>query len=304
MMKTRLLRTAKILVSAGIVWAAWRWFLKIDNPEEVWKALSSLPPPVHVAAVLAASANWLLETRKWQDLVRHLEQLSFMQAWRSTMAGAAVSNIFPFRVGEYLGRIVYLQPDNRIPAAFNSVFGSMCQMFITLLAGIPSAWLMLREKAAPVLKTAGIATVALLLITVVLLIWIPKLRGRQGWIQRLAEDARKFTRGQILRALGYSALRYLVFGGFYVWLLTFTGLTDFSVAATGVATVFLLQSFAPSIIITDAGIRTALPLMVFALPAAQQPMLLAVAMINYIYNVLLPALVGLVYILIRKAKEI
>jgi hypothetical protein len=303
-LKTNLIRAAKILVSLGIVWAAWRWFLKIDNPALVWNALSHIPWWVHVLALAVSAANWFTETLKWQNLLRHLNPLKLRKAWASTLAGAAVSNIFPFRIGEYLGRILYIEADNRIPAAFNSVFGSMCQMAVTLLFGIPAATMALSVQNMPLLRYAVFALFAIVIISALLLLLLPRWRGKQKWIKKIADDARQFTLKQVAATLGYSLLRFFIFGGFYAWLLVFSGLFSAYTAVLGVATIFLLQSFAPSMIVTDAGIRTALPLMVFSVSVAEQPLLLALALMNYFYSVLLPGLTGLIYILLKKAREI
>lgn len=303
-LKTNLIRATKILVSLGIVWAAWRWFLKIDNPVLVWAELKHIPWWVHILALLVSAANWFTEALKWQNLLRYLNPLKLKKAWASTLAGAAVSNIFPFRIGEYLGRILYIEPDNRIPAAFNSVFGSMCQMAVTLLFGIPAATLAMPVQNMPLLRYAVFALLGIVVFSALLLLLLPRWRGKQKWIKKIADDARHFTWKQIAATLGYSLLRYFIFGGFYAWLLVYSGLFTPSVALTGVATIFLLQSFAPSMIVTDAGIRTALPLMVFSVAVSQQPLLLALALMNYFYSVLLPGLTGLVYILMKKAKEI
>lgn len=298
-----LIRLAKFAVALGLIWAAWRWLLRIKDPGQVWAALRHIPPYVHVLALLAASGNWLLETFKWRVLIQSLEPLRFGKAWKSTMSGAAVSNIIPFRVGEYLGRAFYLSPENRLPAAFNSVFGSMCQMFITLAAGIPAAWFLLHHRVPDLINKAMLALGALVLIAVVLLYTLPRLRARTGWLKKLVEDARNFTFRQIALTILLSALRYGVFGGFYAWLLIHNGIAQPWHAVCGVASIFLLQSFAPSNIITDAGVRTALPLFVFNPAPEQQPLLLALAVLNYFYNVILPALTGLGCILLRKATE-
>jgi hypothetical protein len=85
----------------------------------------------------------------------------------------------------------------------------------------------------------------------------------------------------------------LVFAFFYAMAIYTTGIVPVAAAFTGVACIFLFQSFAPSVVLTDAGVRTALPLIVFAVDQPMQAPLLAVAVMNYAYNVLLPAIPGL-----------
>ncbi|MBL7811328.1 MAG: flippase-like domain-containing protein [Bacteroidetes bacterium] len=313
-MKTQLIRAAKILVSAGLVWVIFRYFWHIQHPEKILAVFLNLSPWVWISALFACMLNWYLESVKWRWLVAGLQPLSAKDAFRSTLAGAAVSNILPFRVGEYLGRIMYLHPDNRIPAAFNSVFGSMMQMSVTILFGVPAALTVLNATyLASVYKALLILAIVIILFTLLFLLLRRKNKLNWPWLRRLQEDVKQFSLGLILRVFLISVLRYWVFALFYVWLLSVCGAlqmskpcifcTDYSGGIHGVQVIYLLQSFTPGMAITDAGLRTTLPLLVFRQPDIQAQVV-AAAVINYASNLILPSLMGLVFILFKKAKEV
>ncbi len=299
-MKKNLAPALKILISFGIIWAAWRWFLKIDNPYEVWSAFAHLPIWLHAFVLLGCCMNWGLESLKWKVLTRNLEPMGYMQALKGTLAGAAVSNVLPFRVGEYLGRIFFLKEENRLPAIFNSVFGSMCQMAVTIAAGIPAVFLVFEDRYSGLMKAAALTLLCMIALIALTFYLLPKLDLKKKWLRKLSNDIKQFSRGQITLVLSISVLRYAVFAFFYTLVIHKTGITEFNTALVGVACIFLFQSFAPSVIFTDAGVRTALPLMVFSVSKSLQATLVAVAAMNYIYNVLLPALPGLWFLAIQK----
>jgi hypothetical protein len=126
---------------------------------------------------------------------------------------------------------------------------------------------------------------------------------RFKWIVKLGNDIRKFTTRQIFLVIWLSLLRYLVFSSFYViLLLKYEISTDILWTYAAVASVYFLQSFAPSMILTDAGLRTALPLLVLHPPAALESSLLAAALINYLFNILLPSFTGLYFVIRQKIK--
>lgn len=304
-MQKTLLRIGKALVSVALVWVIWRYFVKIDHWDAIWLKIKNTGFFIFILALLTCFINWGLEAIKWQILLKQLEPISFRNAWKSTCAGVTISNILPFRIGEYLGRIVYVKSENRIPAAFNSVFGSTVQLCISLVFGIPGSFYVLDQTMH---KLRIYALLALLLIVVAMAI-IFLFSGRLGafgkkWISRLQEDIRKFTVSQILQVVLLSTLRYLIFSSFYVFLLLYFGVISNAIYGyCAVATIYLIQSFAPSMVITDAGLRTGIPIMVLKVQVLLQPSLLAAAIINYFFNILFPALLGLYFIIARKVRD-
>lgn len=304
-MQKRLIAAAKIAVTLGLVWVIYRYFVHIDNPKAVWTALTQFSGLWLCIGILSSCINWGLEAKKWQILIQQLEYLPFKTAFKSTLTGTAVSNIFPFKVGEYLGRVMYLSPENRIPAAVNSIAGSTIQLLVSTAFGIPAIFSMADQGKY---RWVGTAAIAALVITPLLmfLVFYAIQHGnfKYAWFKRIQEDIRKFTRKQFLFTILLSALRYGVFASFYVYILYQCGIAlNMSYLYSGVATVYLLQSFAPGMLITDAGLRTGLPLLVFQVPATMQATLLAAAIFNYIINLLLPSVAGLFFIIVQKIKK-
>ncbi|MBS3915280.1 MAG: flippase-like domain-containing protein [Bacteroidetes bacterium] len=298
-------RLAKIALSLTLVWVIFRYFYKIENPELVWEKILNFPFQFVLAGLLFAIVNWGIEARKWQLVNQELQYMNYPMAYKSVCAGAAVSNILPFRIGEYLGRIIYIKQVNRVPAVVNSILSSTCQLFISLLIGIPASLYMLDSQYYTISIFAGIAIVVIPIVFYLAFYYFSNTRRFQfPWLTRIAEDVRKFTFRQILLILWLSLCRYLVFASFYIFLLYyFDVVSDIYIAAAGVATVYLLQSFAPSVVLTDAGLRTGLPLLVFAPATELQASLVAAALINYLFNIVLPSLTGLGFIINKKIKS-
>lgn len=303
-MKTRHWWTALkwLLAGACILWAVNLLQGGIPNPKAVWTALQNLPWHWHLAALLSATANWWLESVKWRLLVSNLETLSAEKAWKGMLVGAAANNVIPFRVGEFIGRVLYLKPENRPAALLNNYFGATCQTLVTLLAGIPAAYTLLGSQANQWGKSGFFYLLPLLLLLILGWILVRSRTQKPAWLEKLLLGFRHFSITQIMGAMGLSLLRYLVFGGFYAFFLTQFELAEPKTALMGVACIFFVQTFTPGMVYTDAAVRLSLPLMVFTLPDNQKPWLLGIAIINYFYNVLLPALIGLIIFILHRWK--
>ncbi|MGH2649288.1 MAG: lysylphosphatidylglycerol synthase domain-containing protein, partial [Ginsengibacter sp.] len=79
--------------------------------------------------------NWGFEAKKWQVLLKSLQPVSFFTAYKSVLSGVTLSINTPNRIGEYGGRILYVQEGKRIKAISLSIAGSISQLIITLMMG-------------------------------------------------------------------------------------------------------------------------------------------------------------------------
>ena len=64
--------------------------------------------------IILVFANWGLEARKWQVILKKLERISFFTAFKAVLSGLTLSLNTPNRIGEYGGRILYVKDGNRI----------------------------------------------------------------------------------------------------------------------------------------------------------------------------------------------
>lgn len=295
----------KWIVTVAFLWVVYRYVIKIDNLNAIWNSMQTIPLWLFLLAGISSCLNWFIESVKWQYLMSNLEKLSIYISIKSTLAGSTVSNIFPFRVGEYLGKILFVKPDNRVPAIFNSMFGGSCQMVISMLFGIPALFYLFGYQYKKEITTAALSVVAVLTLFTLIFIFSSKIKKiRIAWLQKIIEDIKKFTLKQICMTLMLSLLRYLVFGGFYAFLLFQCGFGNtYLLSCIAVAAIYVIQSLSPSMILTDAGMRSAVPVLIFSPALNQQPTLIAIALVNYFFNLIFPAILGLYFIIVFKFKN-
>jgi hypothetical protein len=79
--------------------------------------------------------NWALESFKWQIALRSIQSIGFIRAFKAILAGTCIASFTPNRVGEYLGRMLYVARGNKMNSIAPTILCSMSQMLITLSAG-------------------------------------------------------------------------------------------------------------------------------------------------------------------------
>jgi len=100
------------LLFAWLIYSIYRQVLKQPQLEESWfrirQSFQSYKIVYLVLGLLLIAVNWGLEAWKWMISVRTFYPVKFLQAFKAVLSGVSFSVTMPNRVGEYLGRIVYL----------------------------------------------------------------------------------------------------------------------------------------------------------------------------------------------------
>ena len=108
----------------------------IDEFPNYFSNIGSTQTIILIGILLLMPINWLLETWKWQRLVRGVEGISFGRSIKAVMAGVTVGTLTPNRAGEFAGRILFVSPENRAKASYLTIFGDTGQFCATVIFGI------------------------------------------------------------------------------------------------------------------------------------------------------------------------
>ncbi len=247
--------------------------------------------------------NWGLEAFKWQQLVNHLMPISWSKALLSVLAGVSFTMLTPNRMGEFLGRLLYMPDGSRMKAATLTAMSSMSQLIITMAAGLIGVWYLQQNNQAqwPILLTNVLlyGTVLALLITTVIYFNV-------GGMIRLVEKWPPFNKyaafihavgeiesWELLKILGIAALRFVVFLAQY-WLV-FKALEidiEWANMVAGTAAMFLILAVIPSVSLAELGIRGKTSLYVFGIFSANSLGILVASGVIWLINIILPALAG------------
>lgn len=257
----------------------------------------SLAHPIYLAlAFMLTPINWLVESAKWKLLAAQVEDISVWVAVKATLAGLASSVITPFRLGDPVGKVLFLHEGNRVQGSFLSVTGSLLQLAATIVFGIISIIYVSAFTANDALidyYTYGAVVIVAATILGVAAFYIIKKKYADTLRATLSIGRQKLSRVFVL-----SAFRYILFIAQFV--LVFMAYGEFSVTqvAVLVPVYFFVAAFVPMFIVTEGPTRGAIALAVFG--NLYNPF--SVATMVWIINLLIPAALGLVFIWQHKNK--
>jgi len=248
--------------------------------------------------------NWGIQAWKWRLLVKPFSPVSFGNACKAVLAGTSVSLWVPNRAGEYLGRVFFIKPAQRVHGILATLIGSTAQLLATIIAGAAGlVYYIYHHSPNPFLGRALIVIiVASIVLLLVLYFNINKVRGLLPhwpilkYFRKQFIVYRKFHAKELGLILFWSLLRYGVFCSQFVILLTVfhSGVSAISAMFT-IFLIYLVQSVLPGNSLTELGTRGASGIWFFSVYTSNVVAVSAATYSLWLINVILPAIVGLVF---------
>jgi hypothetical protein len=303
----RLLNGAlKGAVAALLLWAIYRQVFGRSDAAELWAAwqqqLQSGRWPWLAVAVALMPLNWALEAEKWRYLLAPSCRLPFGPALRAVFCGLALSLFTPQRVGEYVGRVLGVPARHNWPAVLAMAVGNFAQLLVLFSLGLAGVSFLLGDYLGKPVGW-GAAAVALLVALYLIFFNLSRLPGwlrqlplpRRAW--RLLLMLRQYRAGQLARAWGWSAARYATYSFQYFALAMFFGISAPPLLAfAAIASLFFVQASLPLPPLMGLLARGEAALLIWGRFSDQPLGILAATYGLFILNLVLPALLGLVFI--------
>ena len=283
--------------------------------------LSGIADPVKLASLAAVVclmiANWGIEARKWQLLLQRSSSISLKRSFSSIMSGNTLALFTPNRLGEYAGRMVHLEKNRRLASIPVTMTCSAAQLLVTLVAGCTAFWL-LRQRLFEayghgpngelMLSVGGclLTTITAFLTFFyfrmgILFGWLSSLRMFKKWARDTAlwEDVNATL---LLRILSLSVIRYLVFiAQYYLLFSVFEVGINWWQAFWSLSLVFLLIALVPGMgVLTELGVRWKSCFHLLQLFSTNLGGILAVTLVMWLINMVIPALTGAILIMRMK----
>ncbi|NOR86827.1 MAG: hypothetical protein GQ527_04400 [Bacteroidales bacterium] len=283
------------------------------------------------AALLLMPINWLIESVKWQFLIRKIEAVKLKDAYQAVLAGTAISIFTPNRIGDYLGRIFILKKGDRLDGTVATIAGNLSQLLITIIMGSFAIFYFMETININYLHVDSLLVLLLRILLVIintLLIIVffkfPLLENRLNKhfeiykypIIRHFNLLAEFKTSELLKILLLSTFRFLIYS--IQFLLLFKAFQVNLAFGEGLLIVFLIFfgiTIVPSIAVAELGIRGLISIFVFNIlwNNSSQVETLETAIVSatsllWLINLAIPALLGGLFIFnlrfIRKTDEI
>jgi hypothetical protein len=249
--------------------------------------------------------NWGIESLKWKLLVAPIKNISFFQSFKAVLSGVSFSVTMPNRIGEYLGRVVYLPEGSRLKTISVTVVGSFAQLLTTLITGLAGLIFLknsLQQQFPSMIIWYQFLVYGVLLVIVVMLMIYLNVSGAVNifnrWIRNkkylyLVEALSSFKKDLLLNILFLSFARYLVFLIQYILLFYFFGVDIPALTiALVMMVVFLALAIIPSISLIELGLRGEVSLMLMGMFSANSLGIGLTTVSIWFINLIIPAIIG------------
>ncbi|HNU88045.1 MAG TPA: lysylphosphatidylglycerol synthase domain-containing protein [Ferruginibacter sp.] len=310
-------------------WLFWSLYQQVKNQPDIDASIALIKTiPFGSSAwkfwmvIAFVFVNWGLEARKWQLLVKAIQPMSFFTAFKSVLCGVTLSLNTPNRVGEYGGRILFVNEGNRIKAITLSIAGSIAQLIITMLMGcLGLAWLLFTMKESATLMGISVFWLRIFLYGSIFattgfmifffrLNWLVRLLERLPYADRFSKYINvleTFEAKVLLRLLSISFFRYIIFVLQYIFMLQLLHVEESIWTGFWLITVmFWILAIIPSVAVADLGIRGTIAKTLFIYGNNTNTIgILTCTFGIWLVNLFIPAVIGSLLILgikIRKEK--
>ncbi|HRF82197.1 MAG TPA: lysylphosphatidylglycerol synthase domain-containing protein [Flavobacteriales bacterium] len=259
--------------------------------------------------------NWWVESYKWRRLIHAVEPVGPWRAFVATIAGTSVGFVSVNRTGEFIGRVLFLEPENRIAGSFATALGSIAQFVVTLAVG-GLGLLVITALQLPLPWPQGwtswvLATLTTLVTGIALVLYLYPGLFRQllllvpflNRFERASAVLSHFQRSDLLSVHLLSGTRYGLFTFQFVLLLYVfgSGLHVFH-AMLGVPLIYLIATLIPSVMLTELGVRGSVAVAILVPLGGDAAVVVLATTCLWLINVALPACVGSLILLFARIR--
>lgn len=253
--------------------------------------------------------NWSVEAMKWKIVIQPVQPVNFLKSFRAVLSGVSFSVNTPNRIGEYLGRVLYMEEGNRLRAVSLTIVSSMSQLIVTLFVGLGGLFFLSQriEKVEIIhgfdsalwlqVLQYGVGLVCVILTVLyfrlsLLSRVITKLfpRSHYTWLVSSLENVHATL---LSKLLSLSAIRYIVFVAQYFLLFRLFEVTiNWWQCFEAVSVIFLVLAIIPTFAIAELGLRGKVSLKLLSLFSANSLGISIAAASIWLINLILPAIAG------------
>lgn len=288
--------TIKLLIVSGAIYYIY-WHFNGDKKIDFNQIEGYLTFKTLFILTVFSCLNWVLEIFKWRHLVSSFKEISFFKAMEQSLGSLTASIFTPNRIGEYGAKALYFPKENTKQIVLLNFIGNSSQMLVTTAFGLIG--ILITDIKYEILNWI-LAFTGIVIICLPLLYFARNIEIYGFSIRHIISYSSDFHRNN----LWFSLTRYLVFSIQFLFLLSiFEIRLDFTTAIGTIFTIYFLASIIPTIHFMDVAIKGSVALFLFGQLGVEDWKIAAVISIMWLFNLVLPLLVGTVFVLNYKPLQ-
>jgi uncharacterized protein (TIRG00374 family) len=252
--------------------------------------------------------NWGIEAKKFQLILSKKTEVSYSNALKSIYAGASTALFTPDRLGNFIGRFIYLKNVDKKVVTAATMLGNFGQLISTITFAFISVFLALVFKVSITLSQVNtiylIVPVAIAWLTLTYYFYNPsqllQLVKKIKWIRKHQDTfnfLEDFSTAESSKILMLSLLRYVIFIIQFYLLLIALGIN-----ITGIETIcfsgllYLFTTLIPSPLLGNLGTREVIALLLLS-NFENSEMALVASLLVWLINIIIPSIIGSFFVL-------
>ena len=274
-----------------------------------WKQMQGFRFWWLAAVVLLIPFNWFFESVKWKMMTVHIQKISLLSSIKAVLAGISTGFFTPNRVGELIGRVMFLNSKNQKAGVTLSLLNSLTQNLIMTLCGIPACILFFASTSTKIQANYSLylSLMALCLVGFGLLYFLlphlSKLFKQSSYslkIKEFTDCLSDFREIELVHIMLVSLIRYAVFCVQFFLMLQFFGIElSYWQALVAIPTNYLFVTFTPSLAFSEATVRSSFAVLTIGAFSGQTVNIALAGMCIWMLNFVVPMLIGSV-VMVRK----
>ena len=253
-----------------------------------------------ISLLILSALNWFSEAVKWHILINNYKKFSLNHSIKRCFAGHAIGIMTPNKLGDYAAKMFLYPGVTKKNILVANFLNNAYQLLITLFFG--SLGLFFFYKKGDIAHYFNLEVHHLwsyIIVASIFLLAIILFRERVVYFLSKININKK-NNGYILLL---SITKYIAFSQLYVILLKLLG-TDIPLFQLMYATwvMYLISSIVPTFFISDLVVKTGVAVLIFTSLGVNEVNVIIVSFLTWLFNFIIPALVGNVFMLQLKRK--
>jgi len=252
--------------------------------------------------------NWFFEILKWQNLVQIIDNISFYNATKQSLAALTASLFTPNRIGDYAAKAIYYKSSKRPKIMLLNLLSHMMQMGVTTLFGAIGLGFFIYNYN-PEISYDKLGRFVIILAIILSFIIIGTKQNNftvKGFsFKKVIGFIKGIPKKIHFKNAVFSIVRYFIFSFQFYLLLKLFGVDIYYLnAMIVITTMYLAASTIPSVFIFDVVVKGSVALFIFEIVGVNDLTILSIIMLMWILNFVIPSIIGSFFVLRFNASNL